>query len=222
MLVFLGYDVRRLDCRVLLRGVVNPLNDPFQRDRIAVFQIDPKDAEAPKGSELRDYIRGCREKVRIKVYYGTVRDFLGELRKRLEGDRAPAWISLRTPMSARRRSRRRTGTLLRPRRGGAAAAPLGAVGEGGAALLAVRGGQDLAAERPADPQPAQRGLRGPAGGRLDAVPPAGLTPRNVYSFSTLWHLDGDAANLAELAGRTLDAHLRSSRRTRMASAVPAS
>jgi CHAT domain/SIR2-like domain len=90
MLIFLGYDVRRLDCRVLLRGVVNPLNDPFQRDRIAVFQIDPQDAEAPKESELRDYIRGCCEKVRIKVYYGTVRDFLGELRKRLEGDHAPA------------------------------------------------------------------------------------------------------------------------------------
>jgi WD40 repeat protein len=45
--------------------------------------------------------------------------------------------------------------------------------------------------------------------RLDAVPPAGLAPRNVYSFSTLWHLEGGAADLAALAGRTLDAHLRS-------------
>ena len=86
MLLFLGYDVRRLDCRVLLRGLVAHLRD-LRRGRIAVLQIDPgaSEEDAPRTGELRAYMEGCCQELQIKVYWGSVRDFLRELRDRLEG-----------------------------------------------------------------------------------------------------------------------------------------
>lgn len=86
MLLFLGYDVRRLDCRVLLRGLVAHLKD-LRRGRVAVLQIDPGEDDAPRAGELRAYMQGCCDDLQIKVYWGSVRDFLRELRDRLEGTR---------------------------------------------------------------------------------------------------------------------------------------
>lgn len=87
MLLFLGYDVRRLDARVLLRGLVAHLKD-LRRGRVAVLQVDPGQEDAPRAGELRAYMEGCCEDLQIKVYWGSVRDFLRELRDRLEGTRA--------------------------------------------------------------------------------------------------------------------------------------
>jgi len=77
MLLFLGYDPRRLDCRVLLRGLVNPLKEA-PRGRIAVLQVDPEAGQ--RGAELAAYMAGCCEKLLIKVYTGTVQNFLTALR----------------------------------------------------------------------------------------------------------------------------------------------
>lgn len=83
MLLFLGYDVRRLDCRLLLRGVIASLRDPiFQaRDRIAILQIDPE-TDPPRAQELKVYVQGCCRGLDIKVYEGKSREFLKALRER--------------------------------------------------------------------------------------------------------------------------------------------
>jgi hypothetical protein len=84
MLLFLGYDVRRLDCRVLLRGVVAHLKRS-QSDRIALLQIDRDEEDAPSGKELKRYMEGCWcKEVQFEVYWGSVSDFLRELRERHE------------------------------------------------------------------------------------------------------------------------------------------
>lgn len=83
MLLLLGYDVRRLDCRVLLRGVVAHLKN-LRRGRIAVLQIDPGQDDSPRTEELRTYMEECCSDVQVEVYWGSVRDFLRELRSRLE------------------------------------------------------------------------------------------------------------------------------------------
>jgi hypothetical protein len=85
MLLFLGYDVRRLDCRVLLRGIIAHLKPP-RRSRIAVLQIDPEEDDAPRAEELRTYMEGCCNDLKIKVYWGSARDFLCELRRQMKGN----------------------------------------------------------------------------------------------------------------------------------------
>lgn len=83
MLLFLGYDVRRLDCQVLLRGIVAHLKN-LKRGRIAVLQVDPGEDDLPRASELRAYMEGCCKELQIEVYWGSVRGFLSELRDRLK------------------------------------------------------------------------------------------------------------------------------------------
>lgn len=78
-LLFLGYDVRRLDCRVLLRGLIDQLKTTT-RDRIAVLQVDPEAEE--HGEELAAYMAKCCKKLLINVYSGSVQDFLVTLRER--------------------------------------------------------------------------------------------------------------------------------------------
>lgn len=78
-LLFLGYDIRRLDCRVLLRGIVADLRK-FGGGRYAVLQVDPEE-NAPRAEELRAYIEECFSRgANIEVYWGTVRSFLSRLR----------------------------------------------------------------------------------------------------------------------------------------------
>jgi len=81
MLLFLGYDLRRLDCRLLLRGVVAHLKD-LRRDRIALLQVDPEENDPPRVGELKKYMEGCCKDAQIDVFWGSVRDFLRELRDR--------------------------------------------------------------------------------------------------------------------------------------------
>jgi hypothetical protein len=83
MLLLLGFDVRRLDCRVLLRGVVAHLKN-LRRGRIAVLQIDPGEDDSPHVEELRTYMEECCNDLKIEVYWGSVRDFLRELRRQME------------------------------------------------------------------------------------------------------------------------------------------
>jgi hypothetical protein len=83
MLLFLGYDIRRIDCRVLLRGLVAGLRD-VGRGKYAVLQVDQDDDE-PRVEELRYYIEECFRGVQIEVYWGTVRSFLSQLQEKRLG-----------------------------------------------------------------------------------------------------------------------------------------
>jgi len=81
MLLFLGYQVRDLDCRLLFRGLLGRLRS-LRRGRIAVLQLEGDQEDSERTAELRNFIRRCCEKQEIKVYWGSVRDFLTELRDR--------------------------------------------------------------------------------------------------------------------------------------------
>jgi CHAT domain/SIR2-like domain len=83
MLLFLGYDVHRLDCRVLLRGVVAELK-ATRRGRIAVLQVDPGERTPTQLRELQSYLEGCCRPLDIEVHWGTTRDYLRQLRDGLE------------------------------------------------------------------------------------------------------------------------------------------
>jgi hypothetical protein len=84
MLLFLGYDVRRLDCRVLLRGVIASLRRLYaERDRIALLQIDPE-IDPQRAQELKVYVQECCRELEIKVFVGKSREFLKALRDKWE------------------------------------------------------------------------------------------------------------------------------------------
>ncbi len=91
MLLFLGYKVRYLDCRVLFRGLIKKLRN-LSRGRLAFLQPPPArmfrpeveaiEDDVDRSSELRHFVeRNCRD-LEIEVYWGSDRDFLVELRDR--------------------------------------------------------------------------------------------------------------------------------------------
>ena len=95
MLLFLGYSLSDLDCRVLFRGLVAQLRDmrPMrQKDRkwsrIAVLQLDPEERHTSREDELRHFIERCCSDLEIEVIWRSVREFLIELRCRWEEDHA--------------------------------------------------------------------------------------------------------------------------------------
>ncbi len=81
MLLFLGYDVRELDCRVLFRGLVAQLKELGGpgRGRAALLQLDPDGTSSPRLKALRRFEEKCCHAVEITVYWGSVREFLSEL-----------------------------------------------------------------------------------------------------------------------------------------------
>lgn len=84
MLLFVGYDVRRLDCRVLLWGVIASLRHLYaERDRIAILQIEPE-TDPQRAHELKVYVQECCRGLEIKVFEGKSREFLKALRYRWE------------------------------------------------------------------------------------------------------------------------------------------
>lgn len=91
MLLFLGYKVRHLDCRVLFRGLIKKLRN-LSRGRLAFLQLPPEKMfmqgaetigqDVDRSSELRHFVeRNCGD-LDIEVYWGSDRDFLIELRDR--------------------------------------------------------------------------------------------------------------------------------------------
>lgn len=87
MLVFLGYNVVDLDCRVLFRGLVTQLKEP-QRERIAVLQLERDERDEERYSELKFFMTKYCENVRIHVYWGSVREFLTELYRQWKAEYA--------------------------------------------------------------------------------------------------------------------------------------
>lgn len=80
MLLFLGYNVNDLDCRVLFRGLISQLKEP-ERERLAVLQLDGAGADEKKKAEVRHFMEKSCENLRIHVYWGSAREFLSELRQ---------------------------------------------------------------------------------------------------------------------------------------------
>ncbi len=79
MLLFLGYNINDLDCRVLFRGLVNQLKEP-QRDRVAVLQVEGA-RDNGKRRDVERFMEKCCEYLQIHVYWGSVREFLTDLRQ---------------------------------------------------------------------------------------------------------------------------------------------
>ncbi len=83
-LLFLGYNTDDLDCRVLFRGLVAQLKRPPQRKRLAVLQLDGAQDDQEKRREVQFFIQKSCENLWIQVYWGSVRQFLTELRRQWE------------------------------------------------------------------------------------------------------------------------------------------
>lgn len=85
LLLFLGYDVRDLDFRVLIKGVVEQLKKT-SHTRIAVLQIEPGKNMQQKLHELKHlqkYLDSDCIKLKIVPCWLSVREFLVELRKKM-------------------------------------------------------------------------------------------------------------------------------------------
>jgi hypothetical protein len=81
MLLFLGYNLSDLHCRVIFRGMVAQLRN-FHRGRIAVLQLQPDYSAISRIDELKNFLEKYCKGLNIEVYWGTLRDFLIELRDR--------------------------------------------------------------------------------------------------------------------------------------------
>ena len=83
MLLFLGYNVGNLGCRVLYRGIVAQLR-PRDVSRIAVIQISPDESHTGRVEALQDFMEKYCKPFNIEVYWGSIREFLTELYDRWE------------------------------------------------------------------------------------------------------------------------------------------
>jgi hypothetical protein len=76
MLLFLGFDLSSLDFRVLFKGIVERINPKgIDPKRLAVVQID--DATPP--GEVNKFITSDAQKLQIRIYGGSARDYLKSL-----------------------------------------------------------------------------------------------------------------------------------------------
>lgn len=82
MLLFLGYRALDLDYRVLLQSVVAPLRIS-PRGRLAVFSVESVEDESKQ-----IFIQKTNEEFRIMIYWGSLREFLIELRDRWQAENA--------------------------------------------------------------------------------------------------------------------------------------
>ncbi|MEN3333321.1 MAG: hypothetical protein V7641_2686 [Blastocatellia bacterium] len=88
MLLFLGFNIRDLNFRVLFKGLIAPLRDDTL-GRVAVLQIEPDEnysEHVEKVKELRSFMAKDCSNLDIAPYWGTVGEFLAELRKKKDGN----------------------------------------------------------------------------------------------------------------------------------------
>lgn len=76
-LLFIGYRLADWDFRVLFRGLVGSMEASLRRISVAV-QLRPDESSQEK--YMGDYF----DNMKVKVYWGTAREFAAELRKRWE------------------------------------------------------------------------------------------------------------------------------------------
>lgn len=84
MLLFLGYRLDDLDLRILLRGQLAHLNYPVDRPLNLAVQVDPQQDDGPGNSNARQYLEDYSSKYRIRIYWGTARQFVAELHDQWE------------------------------------------------------------------------------------------------------------------------------------------
>jgi len=87
-LLFLGYRLRDLDFRVLLRFLNLKHSKETKRIHLCVqLAEDPAEATASRAlAAVEEYLEQFCEQLRINVYFGTCRQFLSELQKRWKED----------------------------------------------------------------------------------------------------------------------------------------
>jgi SIR2-like protein len=91
-LLFVGYSLSDWDFRVLFRGLMGSLGSTLGMTSIAV-QLDPSSADEPeeRRRHAQTYLNSYFEKIqtiKVRLFWGDVRDFSRELRQRLEDFRA--------------------------------------------------------------------------------------------------------------------------------------
>jgi len=91
-LLFVGYSLSDWDFRVLFRGLMGSLGSTLGMTSIAV-QLDPSGADASEESRVRtqQYLNGYFEQIqtiKVRLYWGDVRDFARELHERWDAFRA--------------------------------------------------------------------------------------------------------------------------------------
>jgi hypothetical protein len=84
-LLFMGYRIADWDFRVLFRSLVGYLERSIGRAHISV-QLVPVGRQAPEEQKAKaqEYLDRYFEELKIRVYWGTCREFAAELRKRWE------------------------------------------------------------------------------------------------------------------------------------------
>jgi hypothetical protein len=84
-LLFLGYRIADWDFRVLFRSLVTYLERSIRRAHISV-QLVPVENDAPDAQKekVQAYLDKYFGNLDIRVYWGTCRDFAGELKQRWE------------------------------------------------------------------------------------------------------------------------------------------
>jgi len=82
-LLFLGYGIRDWDFRVLFRGLVEYLEISTSRSHVSVQLVPGEGPLSPDESQkTQEYLERYFEKLDIRVYWGTCRQFAAELSKR--------------------------------------------------------------------------------------------------------------------------------------------
>ncbi len=81
-LLFLGYDLRELDLKIILRGLLAHLDATgWDRLRVAV-QIDAPGAGPADGDDVKHYLERYFGKIEVGVYWGSAQQFVTELHAR--------------------------------------------------------------------------------------------------------------------------------------------
>ena len=79
-LLFLGYQLRDLDFRVLYRGLVGLVNPSGKRFSFTVQMGPPTKPESKE--RVQEYLRDYFERMDVRVFWGTAHEFAAELRRR--------------------------------------------------------------------------------------------------------------------------------------------
>jgi hypothetical protein len=82
-LLFIGYRLADWSFRVLFRGLVAPMEQSLRRISVTV-QLLPVPTDAPEATkqQAQNYLDEYFNKIDVRVYWGTAREFSAELRRR--------------------------------------------------------------------------------------------------------------------------------------------
>jgi hypothetical protein len=84
-LLFIGYSLADWDFRVLFRGLVMSTESSLRRISVTV-QLPPQSTDAPESTQqpVQKYLDEYFNKIDVRVYWGTAREFAAELRQRCQ------------------------------------------------------------------------------------------------------------------------------------------